>query len=198
VIIVVRQESPFQTLADLVDAAKAKPGSVTMASAGSGTVAHLAGELFAQKADVKFLHVPYKGAAPAVTDTLGGQTDFAVTNPPSAISLLKAGKMRALAITSAKRLPLLPDVPTVAESGYPGFEAGDWKGVVTPVRVQAPVIEKLNAEANRALRDPEMIKRLEEEGSEPMGGSPQDFERFLKAEYERWREIVRATGAKAE
>jgi tripartite-type tricarboxylate transporter receptor subunit TctC len=198
VIIVVRQESPFRTLADLVDAAKAKPGSVTMASAGSGTVAHLAGELLAQSAGVKFLHVPYRGAAPAVTDTLGGQTDFASTNPPSALSMLKSGKMRALAITSAKRLPLLPDVPTVAESGYPGFEAGDWKGVVTPVRVPAPVIEKLNAEVNRTLRDPEMIKRLEEEGSEAMGGTPQDFERFLKTEYERWRDIVRATGAKPE
>jgi tripartite-type tricarboxylate transporter receptor subunit TctC len=197
-IIVVRQDSPLRTLADLVSAAKANPGSVSMASAGSGTIQHLAGELFGQMAGVKFLHVPYRGSAPALTDTLGGQTDFSFTNPPSALTMLKGGKMRALAITSARRLPLLPDVPTVAESGYPGFEAGDWKGVVTPVGVPAPVLDRLNGEVNRALHDAEMIKRLEEEGSDAMGGTPEEFARFLKAEHARWRDIVRATGAKPE
>lgn len=198
VIVVVRQDSPLRTLADLVAAAKAKPDSVSMASAGSGTIQHLAGELFAQRANVRFLHVPYRGSAPALTDTLGGQTDFSFTNTPSALTMLKGGKMRALAITSAQRLPLLPDVPTVAESGYPGFEAGDWKGLVTPVAVPAAVIERLNAEVNRALRDPEMIKRLEDEGSQALGGTAEDFGQFLKAEHARWREIVRATGAKPE
>jgi tripartite-type tricarboxylate transporter receptor subunit TctC len=198
VILVVRQDSPYRTLADLVSAAKAKPGSLSMASAGSGTIQHLAGELFAQRAGIKFLHVPYRGSAPALTDTLGGQTDLSFTNPPSALTMLKGGKMRALAITSAHRLPLFPDVPTVDESGYPGFEAGDWKGMVTPIGVPAPVIERLNAEANRALRDPEMIKRLHDEGSDAMGGTPEDFGQFLKTEHARWREIVHATGAQPE
>jgi tripartite-type tricarboxylate transporter receptor subunit TctC len=198
VIIVVRQDAPFRTLGDLVAAAKAKPGALSMASSGSGTVTHLAGEMFAQRAGVKFLHVPYKGASQALTDVLGGQTDFTFITAPSVLPMVRSGKVRALAVSSAKRLPVLPDVPTIVESGYKGFEAGDWKALVAPAGTRPEVIERVNAEVNKALRQPDVIKKLQEEGSEPLSGTPQQAAQFLKAEHARWGTIVRESGAKVD
>jgi tripartite-type tricarboxylate transporter receptor subunit TctC len=196
VILVVRAESPYKTLAEMVKAAKAKPASLTMASAGNGTVGHLAGEMFAGRAGVKFLHVPYKGAGPAMTDLMGGQTDFFFTTPQSAIPLIKGGKVRALAVTSAKRLQVLPEVPTVAESGYAGFEANDWKAVVAPAGTPAEVVKRLNAEVEKALAKPDTIAKLLAEGSSPMGGSPQQMEKFLKTEHTRWGTAVKEANVK--
>ena len=191
VVLVVRAESPFKTLADLVAAAKAKPGTVTMASAGNGTVGHLSGEMFAKRANAKFMHIPYKGAGPALTDLLGGQTDFFFTTPQGGIPHIKAGKLRALAVTSSRRLPVLPDTPTVAESGYAGFEATDWKALVAPAGTPAEVVRRLNAEVERALSKPDTIARLLAEGSAPMGGTPQQMEKFLRAEMARWGAAVK-------
>ncbi|RZT29261.1 Bug family tripartite tricarboxylate transporter substrate binding protein [Cupriavidus agavae] len=196
VVLIVRADSPFKNVADLVAAAKAK--QLSMASAGTGTVGHLAGEMFQRKAGIKALHVPYKGASPALNDLMGGQTDFYFATPPIAMPMIKAGKLRAIAVTSAKRLPLLANVPTVAESGYAGFQAEDWKALVAPANTPPDVVARLNAEVNKALAQPDTIAKLKEEGSEPRGGSAKDFESFLKTENTRWGEIVRQSGARVE
>jgi tripartite-type tricarboxylate transporter receptor subunit TctC len=195
-VLVVRAEAPYKNLGDLVAAAKARPGALSMASAGSGTVGHLAGELFGQQAGIKFLHVPYKGAAPAATDLMGGQVDFFLATPQSAIPLVKGAKLRALAVTSAKRLPALADVPTIDESGFKGFEANDWKALVAPAGTPPEIVRTLNAAAEKALAQPEMVSKMLAEGSVPMGGSPEHFVQFLQAEYARWGEAVRKAGVK--
>jgi tripartite-type tricarboxylate transporter receptor subunit TctC len=195
-VLVVKAGSPYRTLADLVAAGKAK--SISMASPGSGTVGHLSGELFAQRAGFSFLHVPYKGAAPAVTDLIGGQVDFYLATPQAVIPLVTAGKLKALAVTSLKRVPVLPDVPTVDESGYKGFEASDWKGLVAPAGTSPEIVNRLNAAMNKALGQPDTLSRLLAEGSVPLGGSPEDFSKFLKAENVRWGEAVRKAGVKLE
>jgi tripartite-type tricarboxylate transporter receptor subunit TctC len=153
-LLVVRQDSPMKNLSDVIQAAKAKPGNLKQALAGSGTVGHLAGEMLAVKAGISFLNVPYKGAAPAITDLLGGQTDFMFATPQGVLGMIKGGKMRALAVTSTRRLSVLPEVPTVAESGYKGFEAVDWKLLVAPANTPASVIQKINAAVEKALATP--------------------------------------------
>jgi len=193
VVLIVRQDSPYKTLADLVAAGKSK--QLSMASAGTGTVGHLTGEMFQRRAGFKALHVPYKGASPALTDLMGGQTDFYFATPPIAMPMLKAGKLRALGVTSVKRVALLPNVPTVAEQGYAGFQAEDWKALVAPAGTPADVIARLNAEVNKALKDADTIARLREEGSEPRGGSAADLGTFIKSEHTRWGTIVRDSGA---
>ena len=198
VVLVVRTESPYKKLSDLVAAAKAKPGAITMASAGNGTVGHLAGEMFAKKAGVKFMHIPYKGAGPALTDLLGGQTDFFFITPQGGLPHIKAGKLRALAVTSAKRVTVLPDAPTIAESGYPGFEATDWKALVAPAGTPVDVVKRINAEVEKALAKPDTIAKLLAEGSAPMGGSPQAMAQFLKAEYTRWGAAIKEANVKLE
>jgi tripartite-type tricarboxylate transporter receptor subunit TctC len=197
-VLVVKAESPYKSLADLVAAAKAKSGGLSMASAGSGTVGHLAGELFAQRAGVKFLHVPYKGAAPAATDLMSGQVDLFFATPQSAIPLMQGNRLRALAVTSSKRVPVLPDVPTVDESGYKGFEATDWKALVAPAGTSPEIIKRLNAAVEKALSQPDTLSKLLAEGSVPLGGTPERFTQFLKAESVRWGEAVRKAGVKVD
>jgi tripartite-type tricarboxylate transporter receptor subunit TctC len=198
VVVVVNAASPYRTLADLVKAAKAKPGGLTMASAANGTVGHLAGELLAKRAGYQATHVPYKGAAPALSDLMGGQTDFMLPTPQAALPLIKGGKLRALAVTSAKRLPILGDVPTVGEAGYPGFEALDWKVLVGPAGLPADVTKRLHDAVETALAKPDTIAKLVEEGSSPMTGTPQQLAQFLKAEHARWGDVVRSAGVKPE
>ena len=197
-ILVVAANSPFKSLQDLVAAAKAKPGQLNMGSPGSGTIGHIGGELFQRRAGVKFAHIPYKGAAPAVTDLMGGSVDLYFGNSQSVDALVKGGRIRALAVTSPKRLKNLPDVPTIAESGYPGFEAATWSGLVAPRGTPKAIVDRLNAEANRALKNPEMLAKLDADGSEPLGGSPQRFADFLKAEHAKWGAIIRDAGIKLE
>lgn len=195
-VLIVRKDAPYKNVADLVVAGKGK--QLSMASAGTGTVGHLTGEMFARRTGIKMLHVPYKGASPALTDLLGGQTDFYFATPPIALPMIKAGKLRALAVTSAKRLPLLADVPTVIEGGYPGFQAEDWKALVAPAGTPADVVKRVNEEINKAITQPDTIAKMREEGSEPRGGSPADLAAFMKAENTRWGTIVRQSGAKVE
>jgi len=191
-VLVVRPDSPIKTLADV----KSQSRQLTMASAGTGTVGHVAGEMFAKRAGIEVMHVPYKGAGPATTDLLGGLTDMYFATPPSVISLIKNGKLRAVAVTSSKRVEVLPDVPTVAEAGYPGFEAEDWKAVVAPAGTPPEAIAKVNAAINAALARPEIIARLRDEGSMARGGTPADLGIFLKSEQARWGSAVRELGAK--
>jgi len=197
-VLVVAADSSYHSLADVVAAAKAKPDALTMASAGSGTVGHLAGELFARKAGVKFLHIPYKGASPAVTDLLGHQVDIMFANTQSVMTLVAAGKLRALAVSSAQRIKPLPAVPTISESGYKDFEAVTWSGLVAPAGTPAEIIAKLNAEIAKTLARPDFLEKLTAEGSQPLGGSPQQFAEFLRAEHAKWGVAVRASGAKVD
>jgi len=197
-VLVVAADSRYLSLADVVAAAKVKPDALAMASAGSGTVGHLAGELFARKTGVKFLHVPYKGASPAVTDLLGHQVDIMFANTQSVMTLVTAGKLRALAVSSAQRIKPLPAVPTIAESGYKDFEAVTWSGIVAPAGTPADIVAKLNAEIAKTLARPDFLERLSAEGSQPLGGSPQQFAEFLRAEHAKWGVAVRASGAKVD
>ncbi len=197
-VLVVGGDARFKTLADLVAAAKARPASLTMGSAGNGTVGHLTGEIFAKQAGFKFLHVPYRGAAPALTDLLGGQVDFYLATPQSVVSLVKTGKLRALAVSSAKRLPVMPETPTIAESGYKGFESNDWKLLVAPAGTAASIVNRLNAEADKVMSSPATLAQLLAEGSVPMSGSPQQVAAFLKSEQLRWGAAVRDANVKIE
>ena len=193
-VLVVRADSPIKNLADLKTQGQAK--QLTMASAGTGTVGHVGGEMFAKRAGIKVMHVPYKGAGPATTDLLGGQTEIYFATPPSVISMVKAGKLRAVAVTSLKRIDVLPNVPTVAESGYPGFVAEDWKAVVAPAGTPPEAINKMNQVMNAALARPEVVARLKDEGSVARGGTPAELGAFLKTEHTRWGAAVKESGAK--
>jgi tripartite-type tricarboxylate transporter receptor subunit TctC len=198
-VLIVRNDAPWKTLAELVQAAKAKPGSVTMASAGSGTVGHLAGEMFARQAGIDFVHVPYKGASPALTDLMGGQVAIFFASAGAVVpQLTPGGRVRALAVSSAQRMARLPNVPTIAESGYPGFEATDWKGVVAPAGTPPAIVDRINAEIVRMLQSKDAVDKLAAEGSDPLGGSPEKFAEFLKSENVKWSRIVRESGAKVD
>ncbi|SCX73530.1 tripartite tricarboxylate transporter substrate binding protein [Variovorax sp. EL159] len=197
VVLVVRADAPFKSLADLVTAAKAKPGEIKQALAGTGTLGHMAGEVLAKRAGFKVLNVPYKGAAPAITDLLGGQTDYMFATPQGALAMVKGGKLRALAVTSAKRLPVMPEVPTVAES-YKGFEAVDWKAIVVPAGTPADIVKKLNAAIDKALAKPATISQLLAEGSTPGGGSPEQAAQYIRSEHARWGAAVREAGVQPE
>jgi tripartite-type tricarboxylate transporter receptor subunit TctC len=196
VVLVVNPSSRFKSLADLVAAGKEKPGSLTMASAGNGTVGHLTGEMFARQAGIQVTHVPYKGAGPAANDLLAGITDFYFATPQTVVSFVKNGKLRALAVSSAKKLPVLPDVPTVAEGGRKGFDTSDWKLLVAPAGTPAEIVKRLNAEVEKALSKPDTLAQLLAEGSVPMGGSPAEAAKVLKSEQQRWAAVVRDSHVK--
>jgi tripartite-type tricarboxylate transporter receptor subunit TctC len=197
-VVVVSAKSPVRTLADLVAAAKAKPQAVSLAHAGNGTVGHLGGVLFARLAGVEFLIVPYKGAAPAVTEILGGQVDVLFGNPLAVMPLVNSNALRALAVTSSRRLAALAAVPTIAESGYPGFEATNWSGLVAPARTPKGIVAQLNAQATAALRRPELVERLALDGSETFASSVAEFAAFMRAEHAKWGAAVKDAGIRVE
>jgi tripartite-type tricarboxylate transporter receptor subunit TctC len=195
-ILVVNTSSPYKTLKDLVDAAKANPGKINMASSSNGTIGHIGGELFQRRAGIKMTHVPYKGAGAAVTDLMGNSVDCFFGNSQAVGGLVNGGKLRALAVTSPKRLANYPDVPTVAELGYPGFEAATWSGLLAPAGTPKAVIDRLNAEANKALGSDAMKQKLMEDGSTPLGGTPEQFAAFIRTEHVKWGAAVRDAGIK--
>ena len=195
-LLVVNPKQPYKSVKELIAYAKANPGKINFASSGNGTSIHLSGELFKQMAGVDMQHVPYRGSAPALTDLIGGQTSVMFDNMPSSIPYVREGRLRALAVTTAKRSPALPDVPTIAESGVPGFEATSWFGLLAPAGTPAPIIAKLNASVLKALADPEVKKKLVEQGAEPNGETPEQFAAFIKAETVKWGEVVKRSGAK--
>lgn len=195
-VMVVAADSPYKTLADVVNASKAKPASINFASPGNGTVAHLASELFQKTAGVKFTHVPYKGSAQAATDLIGGQVQLYMSSVPTLIGHIKNGKMRAIAVTSLKRVDDLAQVPTVAESGYKGFEAVTWFGFVAPAAVPKDIVVRLNTEINKALQAADVQKKLEDQGADVLGGSPEQFGALIKSDISRWAPIIKESGAK--
>lgn len=195
-VLVVPTQSVFKTLPDLVAAAKARPGSINFASSGNGTVAHLTGEQFQKTAGVKFQHVPYKGANQALTDVIGGQVDTYVSSVPTVLAQIRNGKLRALAVTSAKRVDDLPETPTVGESGYGGFDAVTWFGFLAPAGTPKDIVTRLNAEFNKALQQPDLRKRIGDEGADPLGGSPEQFAKLIREELVRWGKMVKESGSR--
>jgi tripartite-type tricarboxylate transporter receptor subunit TctC len=194
-VLVVGDTSPFKTLADVVTAAKAKPKALNMATAGNGTVAHLASELFQKTADVEFTHVPYKGAAQASTDVVGGRVELYFSSVPTVLGYIKNGKMRPIVVTSLKRVDDLAAVPTVAESGFKDFETSTWFGFVAPAGTPKEIITLLNAELNKALQSPDVKQKLSDQGADVLGGSPEAFAATIKSDLARWAPIIKASGA---
>jgi tripartite-type tricarboxylate transporter receptor subunit TctC len=190
--------SPYKTLAEAVNAAKAKPGVLNFASPGNGTVAHLTSELFQKAAGIKTQHVPYKGANQALTDVISGNVELYMSSVPTLIGQIRNNKLRPLAVTSAKRVDDLPDVPTINESGYKGFDAVTWFGLLAPAGTPKEVIARLNAEFNKALQTPELRKKLGDEGADAAGGTPEQFAALIKDEVPRWGKIVKDSGAKVD
>lgn len=189
---------PFLSINDLIEQAKANPGGVTFASPGNGTVGHLAGELIARAAGVKLVHVPYKGAGPALTDLIGGQVDLYLSTPQAAAGQIKGGTVHALAVTSPRRVATLPQVPTLAESGLAAAEVASWYGVLAPAGTPEAILARLNAEIVKALQAPEVRESLTGEGGEVLGGTPAQFAAFLKAEQTKWSKVVKEAGVKVD
>ena len=189
-VLVVRADSPYKTLADLVAGAKAKPGKLSFASQGNGTSAHLAGELFENLAKVDLVHVPYRGAGPAMTDLLGGQVDMMFATAAAAKSFVAAGKMRALAVTTAHRSPAYADVPTMAEAGVPGYAAESWYGLYAAANTPKEVVDRLNAAVRRAVEEAPFVQQTQTEGLDVNVGSPDELDRYVRAEEVRWRKVV--------
>ncbi|HEX4326491.1 MAG TPA: tripartite tricarboxylate transporter substrate binding protein [Burkholderiales bacterium] len=196
--LVVTTSLPYKSVGEVIAAARAEPGKLAFASNGAGTLSHLIGEMFMQQAGVRMLHVPYKGAAPAVADTVAGQTSILFTNYASVTPMVKAGKLRGLAITSLKPTPLAPGLPAIAQSGLPGFEAVQWWGLWGPAGLPPAVVQRLNTAANKIMSSPETVKYFNNQGIELFGGTPADLTTYLRADYNRWGQVIKAAGIKAE
>jgi tripartite-type tricarboxylate transporter receptor subunit TctC len=195
-VLVTGANTKLKTMADALAAARARPGSLNFASPGNGTVSHLAGEILQQAAGVKFQHVPYKGAAQAMTDAIAGNVDLYVSSVPTLLGQIRQGKLRALAVTSTRRLPDLPEVPTLAEAGIRGADSSTWFGFVAPAGTPAAVIATLNAQFNKALKDPALVKKLAHEGADVIGGTPAQFDARIKTETVRWGQVVKSAGVR--
>ena len=193
-VLVVSKNSPYKSFADLVAYGKANPGELTYGSAGNGSASHLATELFLSQAGLEAVHVPYKGAGPALNDMLGGRGDFMVTTLPSVLGLMNSGDMVPLAVTTTERVASLKDVPTIAESGYPDYVSAAWYGFAVPKGTPAPIVEKLRTATVEALAAPTVKERLEAEGAVIVGDTPQEFGDMMKAESQRWASFLTEAG----
>ena len=191
-VLVVSAAADLRTLKDLVARAKARPGALTYSSGGNGSAAHIAMESLKLRAGIFMSHIPYRGTAPSVQDLIGGQVDATFTGSPAVLPHLRSGRLRALAVSGSARLPALPEVPTVAEAGYQGFEADQWYGLVAPAGTPADIVTRLHAAVQRALATPEVQQQLASEGASPMPGTPQAFGELIAREIPRWREVVKA------
>jgi len=197
-ILVVNPGVPANSVSELIALAKSKPGALNYASSGSGAAAHLAGELFKAMTGVDMVHVPYKGAQPALTDVIAGQAQLMFATSASVIPYIKAGRLRALAVTTARRSASVPELPTLSEAGVPGFEAITWHGVVVPAATPAPLVEQLNADIVKVLRMKDVRERFESLGAEVAAGTPRDFADYIAREIPKWAKVVKDSGARAE
>jgi tripartite-type tricarboxylate transporter receptor subunit TctC len=195
---VVHPSVPARTVKEFVALAKSKPGQIAVANSGSGTPGHLAAELFMTTAGVKYVHVPYKGSAPATTDLLGGQVSAMFNNPVNTLPYTSAGKLRALAVTGTQRLPVAPEIPTVAESGYADFEAGTWFGLFGPAGVPPAAVTRIHDEFVRALRLPDVRQKLAAQGWDLIGNTPSEFAAVIKSDHDKWSKVIRAAGLRAD
>lgn len=190
-VLMVRNESPYKTVKDVVAAAKAQPGKLSYASGGIGGTHHLSGALFEHTAGIDMIHAPYKSGGAGATDLMGGQVDMMFEQMYAAMPSIKGGRLRALAVTSKTRSPLAPDVPTMGEAGFPAVEVLNWQGIVGPKGLPADIIKTLNAAGNKALQDPELRAKMAEQGNEVVGGTPEQFAALIKAEMPRWGKVVK-------
>lgn len=197
-VLVVHPSLPVKSVRDLIALARARPGQLNYASTGTGTAGHLVGELFKSLAQVNYVHIPYKGGGPAVIDLVSGQVQFMFATAASVMQHVRSGRLRALAVTSGERSPSLPELPTIAETGVPGFEAITWHGVVVPAGTPAAVVGRVNSEFNAVLSTPETRERLAAQGVEAKGGTAAEFATFLRNEIPKWTKVVRDSGAKAD
>lgn len=193
-VLVVNQSVPVKSVNELISLAKSKPGTLTYASSGNGAINHLTGELFSSMAGIQLLHVPYKGGGPASVALMSGEVDMIFGEPATIVQQVKSGKLKAIAVTSAKRSLGMPDLPTIGESGVPGYEVTSWNGLLVPAKTPPEIIARLNAEFNKVLAMPDMRQRLIERGFEPVGGEPERFARHIQAELAKWGPVVRKTG----
>jgi tripartite-type tricarboxylate transporter receptor subunit TctC len=196
--LVVAANSPYKTLAEAVAAARTQPGGLNYATSGNGTVAHLATELFQREAGVKLTHVPYKGASQGLTDVIGGLVQIYVSSVPTLLGHIKSGKLRALAVTASKRTDDLPQVPTVAESGYKGFEAVTWFGLLGPANLPASMVTVVNTELNKALSAPDLRKKLEDQGLDVTPTTAEQFGKLIRSDIVKWGRVVKESGARAD
>ena len=197
-LLVINPDIKAKNVAELIALMKANPGKFTFASSGNGTSQHLSGELFKSMAGVDMQHIPYKGSPPALQDVVGGQVSMTFDNITTAWPLAKAGKLRPLAVTTAKRSSVAPEVPTLAESGLPGFEIGSWQGVFAPAGTPPEIVKRLNAEIVKILNMPDVKERLVALGAEPVGDTPEQFSAYVKSEVAKWSDIVKKSGAKVD
>jgi tripartite-type tricarboxylate transporter receptor subunit TctC len=196
-LLVVHPTVPAKTVKELLAIARAKPGRLNYASSGNGTVTHLAGELLKLMGKVDIAHVPYKGGAPALTALISGEVDMSYENSLVVTPHVKAGKVRALAVTGSKRSQLMPELPTIGES-LPGYTASGWYGLFAPAATPKPIIARLHGEAAKALRAPDVVRTLSSQGAEPVGGSPEEFRAFVKSEIDKWANLVKVARMKAD
>jgi len=197
-VLVVHPSVPARNVKELIALAKARPGALNFASGSTGSAGHLAGELFKTMAHVDMAHIPYKGAAPAVVDLMAGQVSLMFDNLASALPNIKAGRVRALAVTTLRRSPMLPELPTISEAGLRGFDVATWFGVLAPAGTPPEIVSKLNAEIVRILNTPAMKERLAALGAEPVGNKPEEFAAFIKAEIPKYARVIKASGARAD
>ena len=194
-LLVAHPSQPFKTVPEMIAYAKANPGKINFGSPGNGASPHLSGELFKSMAKVELTHIPYKGSAPAVSDLLGNQIAIMFDNMPSVIPHVRSGKLRAIAISTAKRSPELPDVPTIAEAGVPGYEAMSWFGLFAPAATPKPVLDKLSTALSKVLANPEVQKKISAQGGETVNETPAQFAAFIRSETTKWGKVVKESGA---
>lgn len=194
-LLVANPQQPFKTVQELIDYTKANPGVVNFGSSGNGSSIHLSGELFKQMAGVDMQHIPYRGSAPAVADLLGNQVAIMFDNMPSAITHVRAGKLVPLAVTTAERSPELPDVPTIAEAGIPGYEATSWFGLYVTAGTPEPIVAKLHAALVKSLKDPKLVEKFADQGGVAYSETPEEFAAFMASETQKWAEVVKSSGA---
>jgi tripartite-type tricarboxylate transporter receptor subunit TctC len=193
-VLIVHPKLPAKDLAEYVALARARPDALTYASSGNGSVNHLLGEMLKTEAGIKMLHVPYRGVAPAITDVIGGQVDSAFSSVPSVLQMVQTDKVRALAISSAKRVAAAPGIPTIAESGFPGFDVNPWWGILAPAGIDMTIVRKINEDVANILRTKEMIDFLAAQGAEPLITSPEAFLEILEADVVKWAKVVKSAG----
>lgn len=197
-VLMVNNSVSAKTVPELVELAKSKPEGLSFSSAGAGGLTHFSGELFSKMANVKMLHVPYRGGAPATLALVAGEVNLTFANYSDALAQLKGGRLKAIAITGAKRFPQSPDIPTIAESGLAGYAVDSWNGLLAPAGTPAPIVERLSAAVQKVLREPSVRKQMTEIGAEPIGDTPQQFTEFIKKEMARWDQKIRETGIRYE
>ena len=193
-VLVVHPSVNAKTVKELIALAKARPGKLNFSSSGTGGVSHLSAEMFRTVSGIDVVHVPYKGAGPAMTALMSGEVQMMMATTPVALAQIKANRVRPLAVSSLKRSTLVPDLPTIAEAGYPGFQTDTWYGVLAPVRTPAPIVKRLNSDIGQLLKSRDVQAQLEQQGAEVAGGTPQEFGAFAEAEVARWSKVVRAAG----